>query len=101
MTYTAMPDGRVSNLYNLKLGNKTHKDIPLTLKLENVPGEISLIRNENIIVKSEDYKTVQFMVFMNRQDLKTWKTQLSIGLYDSTKKIKTISAKFIGPEAYY
>ena len=41
MTYTSMPDGRVSNLYNLKLVNKTHRDIPITLKLENVQGEIT------------------------------------------------------------
>lgn len=100
MTYTSMPDGRVSNLYNLKLANKTHKDIPIHLKLENMPGEITLINSVNPVVKKEDYKALQFFVKLNRADLKSWKTPLVIGLYDSTKKIKTITAKFIGPEVY-
>ncbi len=100
MTYTAMPDGRVANLYNLKLANKTHKDIPIHLKLENIAGEISLVNSVNPVVKKEDYKALQFFVKLNRADLKSWKTALVIGLYDSTKKIKTITAKFIGPEIY-
>jgi cytochrome c oxidase accessory protein FixG len=41
MTFTKLPDGRISNLYNLKLVNKTHKDIPFTLKLEDLNGEIT------------------------------------------------------------
>jgi cytochrome c oxidase accessory protein FixG len=100
MTYTSMPDGRVSNLYNLKLANKTHKDIPVHLKLENIPGEITLVNSVNPVIKKEDYTTLQFFVKLNRSAIKSWKTSLIIGLYDSTKKIKTITAKFIGPEVY-
>lgn len=100
MTYTSMPDGRISNLYNLKLANKTHKDIPIFLKLENMPGEISLIKAEQPVVKKEDYTALQFFVKLKREDIKGWKTELVIGLYDSTEKIKTIKAKFIGPEVY-
>jgi polyferredoxin len=100
MTYTTIPDGRISKLYNLKLANKTHSDIPVQLKLENMPGEISLINPENRMVKKEAYTHIQFFVKLKREDVKGWKTQLEIGLYDSTKKIKTIQAKFIGPEQY-
>ena len=100
MTYTSMPDGRVANLYNLKLANKTHNDIPVHLKLENMPGEITMINIESPVIKKEDYTSLQFFVKLNRADLKGWKTQVVIGLYDSTKRIKTIEAKFIGPENY-
>lgn len=100
MTYTSLPDGRISNLYNLKLANKTHKDIPIFLKLENIPGEISLINAKQHVIKKEDYIAIQFFVKLNRENLKGWKTELTIGLYDSTQKIKTIKANFIGPEIY-
>jgi polyferredoxin len=100
MTYTSLPDGRVSNLYNLKLANKTHKDIPVHLKLENIAGEIFLINSTYPVIKKEDYTTLQFFVKLNRKDLKSYKTTLIIGMYDSTEKIKTITAKFIGPEVY-
>ena len=100
MTYTSMPDGRISNLYNLKLANKTHKDIAFTLKLENMPGEIFLAGSGNLIVKKEDYTNLQFFVHLNRNDVKGWKTALKIGVYQGDKKLKTITAKFIGPEVY-
>lgn len=100
MTYTSLPDGRISNLYNLKLVNKTHRDISINLKLENVDGEIELIRKQKPVVKKEDYMVLQFFVKMKREKLTGWKTPLEIGLYDSTGKIKSISAKFIGPEVY-
>jgi hypothetical protein len=29
-----------------------------------------------------------------------WKTEVKIGMYEEGKKIKTIKAKFIGPEVY-
>ncbi len=100
MTYTSLPDGRISNLYNLKLANKTHRDISISLKLENTNGEIELISKAKPVVKKEDYMVLQFFVKMKREQLQGWKTPLQIGLYDSTGKIKTISAKFIGPEVY-
>lgn len=100
MTYVSLPDGRISNLFNLKLANKTHKDIPVHLKLENIAGEVELVGNKTALVKKEDYTVMQFFVKLNRNELKSYKTELILGLYDSTKKIKTIKAKFIGPEIY-
>ena len=100
MTYTTLPDGRISNLYNLKLANKTHEDIPFTLKLENMSGEIEYVGSVSAIVKKEDYSHLQFFVKLNRSDVKGWKTELKIGMYEKGKKIKTMTAKFIGPEIY-
>ncbi|NOT94180.1 cytochrome c oxidase accessory protein CcoG [Ferruginibacter sp.] len=100
MTYTSLPDGRISNLYNLKLANKTHNDIPFTLKLENTNGEIEFVGTANMVVKKEDYSHVQFFIKLDRSLVKGWKTPIEIGMYQNDKKIKTIEAKFIGPEIY-
>ena len=100
MTYTTLPDGRLSNLYNLKLANKTHKDIDFSLKLENMPGEIELVGSGRLNVKKGDYSHLQFFVKLNKQEVKNWKTEVKIGVYEGTVKIKTIKAKFIGPEMY-
>ncbi len=106
MTFTKLPDGRISNLYNLKLVNKTHKDIAFTLKLEDLNGEITPVGSGDFTVKKEDYSHLQFFVKLNKDDVKNWKTELKIGMYQLdantgiNKKIKTITAKFIGPEVY-
>jgi polyferredoxin len=100
MTYTSLPDGKIANLYNLKLINKTHKDIAFVLHLENVKGEIEYAGSSNLIIKKENYSSLQFFVKLNRNDIKNWKTELKIGMYEGGEKIKTITAKFIGPEIY-
>jgi len=100
MTYTTLPDGRLSNLYNLKLANKTHQDIDFSLKLENLAGEIELVGSGKLKVKKEDYSHLQFFVKLNEADVANWKTEVKIGMYAGGKKIKTIKAKFIGPEVY-
>lgn len=100
MTYTSLPNGQLENLYSLKLANKTHKDIAISLKLENVPGQITVVGSSSMVIKKEEYSNLQFFVKLNRDAVKDWKTQLQIGLYQNNKKIKTITAKFIGPEVY-
>ena len=101
MTYTSLPDGRISNLYNLKLANKTHEDIAYSLKLENMKGEIEIVGDSPPLVKKEDYAHLQFFVKLDRSEIRNWKTEVHIGMYQNNKKIKTIEASFIGPEVYY
>lgn len=103
MTYTSLPDGRIENLYTLKMVNKTHEDLPFTVQLEGTPGEISYVgaNSDSLIVKKEDYKNLQFFIRLNRDAVKGWKTELKLAVYDKdNKKIKTVTAKFIGPEVY-
>lgn len=100
MTYTTLPDGRISNLYNLKLVNKTHKDIDFSLLPENVKGEISFVGSGSMTVRKEAYSNLQFLIKIDPGQLKGWKTEIRIGMYEKGKKIKTIKAKFIGPEVY-
>ena len=102
LTYQVLPDGRISNLYNLKLVNKTHKDIPVQVKLEELPGEVTLVGSGSALIKKEDYTNLEFFIKLNNADIKNWRTRIRIGLYDSStgRKIKTLSASFMGPEIY-
>ena len=53
-----------------------------------------------LTVKKEDYETLQFLVKLQRNDLKGWKTELQLGIYEGDKKIKNLMVAFIGPEVY-
>jgi polyferredoxin len=94
--YQQLPDGRVGNIYNAKLANKTHKDIPLTLKLENIKGEIEVIGKE-IIVEKEGYKNATFIIKVNQKEIINRRTPINISFYENNKKIRTVSTTFIGP----
>jgi len=100
MTYTTLPDGRISNLYNLKLANKTHQDIDFSLMLEGLKGDISFVGSGSMTVRKEAYSNLQFLIILDPKQLKGWKTEIRMGMYEKGKKIKTITAKFIGPEVY-
>ncbi|MDE3211827.1 MAG: cytochrome c oxidase accessory protein CcoG, partial [Bacteroidota bacterium] len=100
MTYTTMPDGRISNLFNLKLTNKTHREIHFALKLENIKGQIELVGSGSLTIKKEDYSNQQFFIILDRNQLKGWKTNIKVGIYEGNKLIKTAVATFIGPEVY-
>jgi cytochrome c oxidase accessory protein FixG len=94
-TFQNLPDGRVANLYNVKLANKTRKELPLTLKLENAEGEIQLI--QQIVVPKESYFQTSFFVKLNRSAITKRKMPLVIGVYDNGKKIQTRKTTFLAP----
>lgn len=94
--FQTMPDGRISNLYNIKLVNKTRKDIPMTMKLENMKGEITIVGN-NLLVPKESYFQTSFFVKIERQLVEKRKTPIVLGIFQGDKKIETIKTTFLGP----
>ncbi|MBS1919142.1 MAG: cytochrome c oxidase accessory protein CcoG [Bacteroidetes bacterium] len=94
--FQSLPDGRVANLYNLKLTNKTRKDIPVSLKLENIKGEIEVI-SKDLTVPKESYFQTSFIIKINRQLIEKRKTPITLGIYQADKKIKTLTVTFLGP----
>ncbi|MFN9784364.1 MAG: cytochrome c oxidase accessory protein CcoG [Sphingobacteriales bacterium] len=94
--YQTLPDGRLANIYNIKMANKTRNEIPITLKLENVKGEIEIIGGE-FKVGSEGYRTQPFIIKINPTELHHRKTEIKIGVYEGDKKLKTAEVTFMAP----
>ena len=94
--YQKMEDGRISNLYNIKLANKTRKNIHLELKLEHhLEGEIKLVNEVN--VPKESYFQTSFFVILKKEQLRKRKTKVTVGIYEDGEQIKTVTATFLGP----
>jgi len=88
--------GNISNIYNIKLANKTHKDIPMTLKLENMKGTITVV-GDSLVVPKESYYQTPFFVKIERGLITRRKTEIILGVYEGDKRIKTVSTTFLGP----
>ena len=86
----------ISNLYNIKVVNKTMNDIPLTVKLENENGTVQLIGN-TIHVKKEGQGAGSFFIILPKQTIKQRRTVLHVGLYEGDKKITVVKTNFLGP----
>ncbi len=87
----------ISNLYNIKLSNKTTQTIPTTLRLEGASGAVQLIGKNHIDVVAEGQGSGSFFIVLPKKNLHQRKTELSLGLYDGSKKITIVKTNFLGP----
>jgi cytochrome c oxidase accessory protein FixG len=94
--YQTLPDGRIGNVYNIKMANKTRNQIPITLKLENVKGEIQIV-GDTFSVSGEGYKSQPFIIKIDPAELRTRKTEVRIGVYEGEKKLQTSKTTFMAP----
>ena len=97
--YQEKGEDTVSNLYNIKVVNKTIQSIPLTVKLENTPGSIQMVGNAKVQVEKEGQGAGSFFILLPRNVITNRKTELKVGLYQGDKKITTVKTTFLGPVA--
>lgn len=97
MLYQEQPNDQISNLYTIKLVNKTRKELPVELKVENFPLAFVKVIGKDLFVKSEEISSGEFFVYLNKKDLKERKTKLEIGVYSNGTRIKTVKTNFLGP----
>jgi cytochrome c oxidase accessory protein FixG len=97
MLYQEVGTDSISNLYTIKVANKTMKDLSLRLKLEGAPGRILEVEGADILVKREDQGKGSFFIVLPKSYISERKIKLKVGLYQGANKITTISTNFMGP----
>jgi cytochrome c oxidase accessory protein FixG len=95
--YQEQPGGKISNLYNYKLINKTYADKQVSMRPENFDGEIRLIGAKTLQIPKEGYASGEMFILLNNKDVRQRKTELRIGVYEGGKKLQTITTTFLGP----
>lgn len=70
---------QITNLYNIKVANKTHEAFPIHLKLENIDGEIQMI-GKNSLYKRKHLPKEHFLLCLTELRYIPWKwtSKLSI-----------------------
>lgn len=97
MLYQERGTDSVSNLYNIKVANKTTTAIPLRVILEDTPGRIEVIGGNTIAVKKEDEGSGSFFVVLPLKAIKERKQVIRIGLYEGDRRIDVVKTNFLGP----
>lgn len=97
LLYQEQPNDSISNLYNIKLINKTHELLLVTLRVESGSGKIRMVGNDTINVEKENAASGEFFVLLNKKSIKNRKTELKIGVYSGDKKIEIVKTNFLGP----
>ena len=96
MLYQERGNDSISNLYTIKIINKTLKDVPLRLQLENAPGRIIEAEGKAIDVKKEGQGLGSFFIVLPKSFVTKRKLDLLVGLYQGDKRITTAGTTFMG-----
>ncbi len=86
-----------SNLYNVKLLNKTTKEFEVEFRLEESNGVIEMVTHDNLLVPAEDYTQSSFFIVLDSEEMTARKMELKVGVYSDGKKIETVKTAFFGP----
>jgi cytochrome c oxidase accessory protein FixG len=95
-TYQMTNDGRVSNIFEINLTNKTHNDYKIKLKLDHSEAEID-VAVKSLVLKSEDRLKERFVMKLPIDKIENGKKEVTVIVFGNGKEIQRVTTKFIGP----
>jgi len=95
LLYQHQENGTISNLYNIKIINKTVKPENVELRLTSVKGEIRMVKGPIHIKPSTIYEDV-FFLDIDPASLPQKKNMIEVGVYMGDKLIEDLDLTFIG-----
>ena len=90
------PEGKLSNLYLLKVTNKTERQMPVELRLENSPGSLTVLGGE-LTLPPEQQSEASVLIEMPPNKLLSATTPLVVDVFSHEKRVDRIRTMFIGP----
>ncbi len=94
--FQSAADGRISNLYLLKLTNKTHHEMPVELRLRDFNGTITVLGGQ-LNLPAEKQTDASVLVEAASASLASGNTRVEVDLLSRGKKLDTVKTIFVGP----
>ncbi|GAB5407943.1 MAG: cytochrome c oxidase accessory protein CcoG [Balneolaceae bacterium] len=94
--FQELPNNRYSNIYSIKVINKTFHEVNYDVELIEPSGEIvSLGSIEKI--QGQSVAEGRFMVQLNKEDLDRLQTELTFAVFLNGEQVETVKTGFLGP----
>lgn len=94
--YQTLPNNRYSNIYEIKVINKTFETLDYTLTLQSPEGEVTPLGDINR-VPPQGSAEGRLLVKLPAEALSGSTTPLTFVVYANGEKVETITSGFIGP----
>lgn len=96
-TYQVLPDGQLSNIYELNLTNKTKDTFDIVLILEEgLDGTVKMNTVPFQLLPEEKAKE-NIVIKLNPKELSRGRTRLDVEIFGNGKKVQTVETSFVGP----
>ncbi len=90
-------NSEVSNIYNIKIINKTNEEIPLVLKLLSHKGRIKMSK-ELISLKEHGLFESVLVLTIKKDQLSKTKNNVVLGIFSNGEQMETYKVTFLAPE---
>lgn len=95
-TYQSTEDGKVSNIFELNLTNKTKNDYKIQLIVDDTDVVIEVAR-KNLTLRAEEHLKERFVVKVPYEKISNGKKMVTIRILGNGREIEKQEIKFIGP----
>lgn len=95
-TYQMRDDGTVTNLYNLKVINKTSNAMDIRLETVDPRFKIQIVNPHLDLKKSESAEMSVFLI-LPKDEVKEYKTKVKIRILEGDKVLEEMKTTFIAP----
>ncbi|MCR9249530.1 MAG: cytochrome c oxidase accessory protein CcoG [bacterium] len=94
--YQKRDDGTISNLYNIKIINKTDDEISIELKPKTEGATIELV-GEALKLNKQGTASGALFVVLPREKITSMSSEVEIEVYGNGELLETVDTKFLGP----
>jgi cytochrome c oxidase accessory protein FixG len=97
--YQETEEDKISNLYNIKIINKSSNPKTIQLKLKSPSGLIKIVGGDLIVPKNNLAQSA-FLVELDKHKIRFVNTPLYIEVYSDEELLEEIQTSFIGPDIW-
>ncbi len=97
MMYQEQGNNQISNLYNIKIINKTNEGLPIHLELMGESGELRMVGEDNLFVERQGVAQGAIFLVFDRDDLHQMSTKVKVGVYSGDELMEKVTTSFLGP----
>ncbi len=94
--YQEMADGYISNLYTVKIVNKTFKKLPVEFRLKSLPGRINVVGSK-LVVPPDGLAESALFVELPRDQIHSENAKVTIEVLSGGKVLDEVKTTFIAP----
>ena len=94
--YELKADGAISNLFTVKIVNKTSSEIPVTLKLLHPPGTLIMV-GAALIAPPGDLVQTAFFIEIPKEHVPHSMIPVTIGIFSGERQLEVVNTTFMGP----
>ena len=97
MLFQERPDGRISNLYALKVANKTPHELPLRFEVLNVEGGEVMLVGKPITLQPGELASGEAFLILPKEAVTTVKNRVVVGVFSGDELLEKVRTNFLGP----